>query len=186
MHFTFKQKIFALLVASLFLRFVFFAVENGDALSAEFNPKLNGNAEARLNSYRPPPPPAPYPYLPPPPAPSVATVKPIVIEQAVKLFHKQFNDTKFDLIYAGAGKGIRSYQTREEFVRKLYDKRKELGAAESSKRVYINEDDHDGYTRIVTDYHTVFTNGEIKEESFFWRIVKGEPKLDYYIVSPVR
>ncbi len=171
MQFTFKQKIFALLVASLFLRFVFFAVESGDSVSQELSPKTSYYGEDRLNTN------------PPPPAP-VMTVKPIVIEEAVKLFHEQFNQTQFDAIYADAGKGVRDFQTRDAFVRKLSDQRNELGAVISSKRTYINQ--NIGYgksTVIVADFQTVFANGESKREGFFWRIVKGKPQLDYYTVS---
>ncbi len=169
MHFTFKQKIFALLVASLFLRFVFFAVETGIEVASQIaaHPSiLNDNLDW-------------YDTSPPTPVPHSRVGRDAT--KAVDNFHHRFSSASFLDVYKHAAPAYRDLDSLE-YVRRMVLVWQKLGEVESSREVSRYERFHEGRSQIIIEYETNFARDEGYEQ-FIWDMSGSEAKLYSYNVS---
>lgn len=170
MQFTFKQKIFALLVASLFLRFVFFAVETGIKVASHIaaHPSLMMNENLDW-----------YDTSPPTPIPHSRVGRDAT--KAVDNFHHRFNTGSFLDVYKHSAPAYRTMDSLE-YVRRMVLLWQRLGEVESSREVSRYERQIEGREQIFIEYETTFAYDK-RYEKFIWDIYDDEAKLVFYTVS---
>ena len=170
MQFTFKQKIFALLVASLFLRFVFFAVETGIQIASQIAAHSSLTAHDNLDWYDTSPP-TPVPHS------RVGTNA----TKAVDNFHHRFSSASFLDVYKHAAPAYREVNSLE-YVRRMVLLWQKLGEVESSSEVSRYKRHVEGREQIIIEYETQFARDEGYEQ-FIWDVSGSEAKLHSYNVS---
>jgi len=170
MKLTFKQKAFALLVASLYLRLVFFVVENGNVLLSDFGLHQTSSYDAS-RWYVPP-------VLPPPPHTHVGND----VEKAVDNFHHKFNHAAFLHLYREAEPSFTRYNSLE-YVRRMIVVWQKLGEVKSCEQFSRYESRMGGnVTQVILDYNMHFANGDGYEQ-FIWNVTGDEVKLSSHTIS---
>ena len=170
MKFTFKQKIFALLAASLFLRFVFFAVETGIEIASQIATHSSLATHENLDWYD---------TSPPTPVPHPRVVQDA--NKAVDNFHHRFSSASFLDVYKHATPAYRTMDSLE-YVRRMVLLWQKLGEVESSREVSRYERLFEGREQIIIEYETQFARDDGYEQ-FIWDISGSEAKLYSYNVS---
>ncbi len=170
MQFTFKQKILVLLAASLFLRFVFFAIETGVKVASHIAAHPSSIMNENLDWYDTSPP-TPVPHS------RVGTDA----TKAVDNFHHRFSSASFLDVYKHAAPAYRELDSLE-YVRRMVLVWQKLGEVESSREVSRVERLFEGREQIIIEYETQFARDEGYEQ-FIWDISGSEAKLYFYNVS---
>ena len=103
-------------------------------------------------------------------------------EDAVVVFHEQYNAGSFGEMYDVGGDDLRSTETRDDFMTTMASLRTTLGSMRESKRTAFNARVGSDGTFVELEHVTEFENGTGTEE-FTWEISGGRARLLGYSVD---
>lgn len=106
-------------------------------------------------------------------------------EQAVAVFHRQFNARQFAAMYQAAGTAVKASATQTAFVNYEADVFAKVGELKSAELFNYNVLYLLGGPQVRLDYHSTFANGP-GVESFEIEFHGGQPQVTAYrIDSPL-
>ena len=103
-------------------------------------------------------------------------------ENAVVVFHEQYNAGSFGEMYDAGGDDLRATGTRSDFMTTMASFRTKLGSIGETKRTGFNARVGSDGTFVELEYVTEFENGTGTEE-FTWEISGGRARLLGYSVD---
>jgi hypothetical protein len=98
---------------------------------------------------------------------------------ATEEFHKRFNSSAFGDIYDQAEAGVRSIQSREDFLASMQAMRQGQGAVIGAKELAVDYNYSTDGNMIKLLYEVNYEKGIAKEE-FIWTIANGRGILHSY------
>lgn len=103
-----------------------------------------------------------------------------VADEAVKTFHKQFNQGKFEEIYKQAHELLKSETSLPNVVKGLAETKNKLGSVESTARIdWWGQPADQESSYILVRYHTKLSKSIIQED-FTWLVKDGSSRLVNY------
>ena len=105
-----------------------------------------------------------------------------VAENAVVVFHEQYNAGSFGEMYDAGDDDLRAAETRNDFMTTMASLRTKLGSMHETKRTGFNARVGSDGTFVELEHVTEFENATGTEE-FTWEITEGRARLLGYSVD---
>lgn len=127
---------------------------------------------------------APRHQTPPSHATATSSVSSTVVK-AFALFHHQYNNREYELIYDAATEEFRRRTSRDQWIKSITKWKSQCGTVNWVRSYHQNQDGNEGSKKITLDVATEFALGTCNEH-FVWQVSDDKAELDdYYISSPI-